>query len=413
MPWAVRFEDVTKQYVGEMRHWHLRHDLVRFGRKILSQLQGQSKEPERRTALDHVSFDVREGEAFALVGPNGAGKSTALKLLTRISHPTGGRIRVRGRIGALIEVGSGIHPELTGRENIWLYGRILGMSRREISRRFDVIVDFAELGHVLDVPVKMYSTGMQLRLGFSIASHLDPDIFVVDEVLAVGDASFQVKCKERMLELLKGGKTLLFVSHDLAAVETICNRGLYLLDGKIQFIGDVHDVVRTYLGWVDARYQERMRRGINPASSPALKIERITFCDEAGIEQAAFRTGDTVEIRIDVTAALPIEQPLFSLGISDGRPGTLILCPMPVDAHAPEILIGPRTVSCRINRLPLLPRVYQAWCSVRSGRGDQEILDWQVVGAFQVAAGPTGNGWAAMSDQYSDAPIHAEYEWQW
>lgn len=413
MTWAVRFEDVTKQYIGEMRHWHLRHDLVRIGRKILSQLQGQVREPEKRTALDHVSFEVQEGEAFALVGPNGAGKSTALKLLTRISHPTRGRIRLRGRIGALIEVGSGIHPELTGRENIWLYGRILGMSRREIARRFDVIVDFAELPHVLDIPVKMYSTGMQLRLGFSIASHLDPDIFVVDEVLAVGDASFQVKCKERMLELLKSGKTLLFVSHDLTAVETICSRGLYLLDGKVQMIGDVNDVVRTYLGWVDARYQERMRREIVPSSSSALTIENISFHDEAGIEQAAFRTGETVEIRLEVTASLPIERPIFSLGISDGRPGTLILCPMPVDAQAPEVLLGPRTVSCRINRLPLLPRVYQAWCSVRSSRTEQDVFDWQVVGAFQVAEGPAGNGWAPASHIHTDAPIHTEYEWQW
>src|SRR5437588_11822684 len=222
MAWAVKFEDVSKRYRRrDARYASLRDDLALVGRRALSFLRHTPLEPKGTFALDHVSFEVQEGEAFAVIGPNGAGKTTALKLLTRISYPTGGRIRVRGRVGALIEVGSGIHPELTGRENIWLYGRIMGMSRQDIAARFDEIVDFSELSHVLDKSVKMYSSGMQLRLGFAIASHLDPDIFVVDEALAVGDAGFQAKCVDRMTHLVTEGRTLRLVWHTLSAVRAM------------------------------------------------------------------------------------------------------------------------------------------------------------------------------------------------
>src|SRR5438552_504918 len=194
---AVSFEHVTKRYSrGGSRYASLRYDLADGRRRLGQRLRGGRPEPRGTLALEDVSFEVQEGESFALIGPNGAGKTTALKLISRISYPTAGRVRVRGRVGALIEVGSGVHPELTGRENIRLFGQILGMSRADIRRRFDEIVEFAELEDVLDTPVKMYSSGMQLRLGFAIAAHLDPDIFVVDEALAVGDAGFQAKFVE-------------------------------------------------------------------------------------------------------------------------------------------------------------------------------------------------------------------------
>ena len=178
MTWAVKFENVSKRYSrrGGISYASLRDDLTQLGRRAVALLRGSVAESQGTQAIQDISFEIGEGEAFAIIGPNGAGKTTALKLLTRISYPTAGRIHVRGRVGALIEIGSGIHPELTGRENIWLYGRIMGMSRPDIARRFEDIVDFSELGHVLDSPVKMYSTGMQLRLGFAIASHLDPDM---------------------------------------------------------------------------------------------------------------------------------------------------------------------------------------------------------------------------------------------
>ncbi len=415
MTWAVRFEDVSKRFHGGgPRRASLREDLTGLGRKALGALSGRAAEPGGILALDRVSFQVEAGESFALIGPNGAGKSTALKLLARISHPTGGRVRLRGRVGALIEVGTGIHPELTGRENIWLFGRIMGMSAREIKRRFFDIVEFAELGHVLDLPSKMYSSGMQLRLGFAIASHLEPDIFVVDEALAVGDAGFQAKCVERMTTLLGEGRTLLFVSHNLSAVEAICRRGLFLLDGRIETLGNTDDVLRRYLNWVDTRQLERIGREVQSRPSRLLQIERVAFHDAAGAERSVFRTGEDIEIRLTVAAQARIVRPFFSLGITDGRPGSLILCSMLVDGHVPDALEGVCTLACRIRKIPLLPRVYQVWCSVRSSHAYGDVFDGQIVGAFRVAEAPSGlNGPGAIAHTTADAPIFADYAWHW
>jgi ABC-type polysaccharide/polyol phosphate transport system ATPase subunit len=415
MTWAIRFEDISKRYRGGQRGYpSLRSDLTRLARRVLTPLRPAEK-PSGWLALDHLSFEVPQGEAFAIIGPNGAGKTTTLKMLTRISHPTSGRLRVRGRVGALIEVGSGVHPELTGRENIWLYGRIIGMSRPEIARRFDDIVDFAELSESIDMPVKMYSSGMQLRLGFAVASHIDPDIFVVDEALAVGDAGFQVKCIERMTRLVSEGRTLVFVSHNLSAVETICPRGLFLLDGRIEAIGEAREVLRRYLDWVDTRQQARIERKRQFQSRPSkfLTVDRVSFHDGRGQERAAFRTGETVEIRLMVSTHVPVRRPYFEIGISDGRPGNLILCSMLADGHVVEVVEGPTTVTCRIPQLPLLPRVYQIWCSVRSHLAQGELFDWQLVGAFRVADGPAWlKGPGAIAHTGTEAPIHTDYTWR-
>jgi homopolymeric O-antigen transport system ATP-binding protein len=413
--WAVRFEDVSKEYFwGGPQYATLRDELARLGRRVRTLWRREASPRSGRTALDHVSFEVEEGETYALIGPNGAGKTTALKLLARISSPTSGRVRFRGRIGALIEIGAGIHLELTGRENIWLYGRIAGMSRQVIARRFDEIVDFAELSHALDVPVKMYSSGMQMRLGFAIASHIDPDIFLVDEALSVGDTGFQAKCVERINKLVGEGKTLLFVSHSLSMVEAICRRGLFLLDGRMAAEGQIHDVLRPYLDWIDAYHQQRFAKLPRESSSGAPAIERVTFLDSSGAERTAFRTGEDIEVRLTLHARQPIIRPIFSLGIADERPGNLILCSTPANGAAPDRLEGSAVVSCRIRRLPLLPRVYQVRCSVRNGHDRGDLHEWQAVGALRVAEEDGhSNGSAAISVLRTDAPIHAEYEWKW
>ena len=198
-------------------------------------------------SLRDVSFSVRDGEALGIIGRNGAGKSTILKLITRITTPTQGRSRTRGRVAALLEVGTGFHPELTGRENIYLNGAILGMSRRDISRVFDDIVEFSGVQRFLDTPVKRYSSGMGLRLGFAVAAHLDPDILVVDEILAVGDAEFQRKCLGRMEEAEKEGRTLVFVSHDLDSLSQLCSRAIWLEAGRIRQAGESGELIRDYL----------------------------------------------------------------------------------------------------------------------------------------------------------------------
>jgi len=319
---------------------------------------------------------------------------------------------VRGRVGALIEVGSGVHPELTARENIWLYGRILGMSKAEVRRRFDEIVEFAELAHALDTPVKMYSSGMQLRLGFAIASHLDPDVFVVDEALAVGDAGFQAKCVERMTKLVREGRTLLFVSHNLSAVEAICRRGLFLLDGREKTAGDARSVLRTYLDWVDSAHQLRLAAGPEPRSSRYLALERLTCHGADGVERYAFRTGEDVELRLHFRASRPVTCPYVSIGITDGRPGTLVLCSMLVDGGAPEKLEGETIVSCRLHSMPLLPRVYQLWCSVRSERAYGDLFDWQPVGAFRVSEADGLVGPVAQAHASTDGPVYVRHEWR-
>src|SRR5216684_3695267 len=197
-------------------------------------------------ALRNVSFRVNEGEALGIVGHNGAGKTTIMKILSGITTPTSGEITIRGRLAALVEVGSGFHPELTGRENIFLHGAMLGMRRAEIARKMSSIVEFAGVGQYIDVPVKRYSSGMYVRLGFSIAAHLDPDILLLDEVLAVGDAAFQSKCLERVNDLRRSGKTILFISHDLGAVERLCDRVLLMQRGEVIASGSPAEVIDQY-----------------------------------------------------------------------------------------------------------------------------------------------------------------------
>jgi lipopolysaccharide transport system ATP-binding protein len=250
---AIRAQGLSKRYsLGGPANTHsyrtLRQalvDLAAAPARRLRRLRGETA--EAIWALKDVSFEVPAGEAVGIVGRNGAGKSTLLKILCRITHPTSGRAEIRGRAGSLLEVGTGFHPELSGRENVYLNGAILGMRRREIDRRFDEIVAFAELERFIDTPVRHYSTGMYMRLAFAVAAHLDPEILLVDEVLAVGDASFQRRCLGRMREVAQGGRTVLFVSHNMVAVKTLCQRALLIADGRVAMDGPASAVVDRYL----------------------------------------------------------------------------------------------------------------------------------------------------------------------
>jgi lipopolysaccharide transport system ATP-binding protein len=413
MSYAIRFEGVSKRYLhGGPRYASFRGDLAEGTRRLKARMRGQMLEPRGRLALDDVTFDIPLGDSYALVGPNGAGKTTGLKLVSRISYPTGGRIRVRGRVGALIEVGSGVHPELTARENIWLYGQILGMSRREIRDRFDQIVDFAELAHALDTPVKMYSWGMQVRLGFGIASHLDPEIFLVDEALAVGDAIFQAKCVERMNKLVAEGRTLLFVSHDLAAVETVCRHGVFILNGKVHIEGEIGDVIRSYLDWVDTTHQAQLTEEMILSPSRFLELQSVTCHGTDGAERYAFQTGEDLEVRVKFRALRELRRPQVSIGITDGRAGSLIMCSMIADGGAPERVDGEAVISCVLENIPLLPRVYQLWCSVTSEAGAGDVFDWQPVGAFRIAGAPGTGGREARGHGSIDGPVGVAHRWR-
>jgi lipopolysaccharide transport system ATP-binding protein len=237
---------------------------------------GRSDRREAFWALDNVTFEVGPGQAIGIIGRNGAGKSTLLKILSRITRPTTGRVALRGRVGSLLEVGTGFHPELSGRENVYLNGSILGMSRREIGRKFDQIVAFADIEKFLDTPVKRYSSGMYVRLAFAVAAHLEPEILVVDEVLAVGDAAFQKKCLGKMEDVAQHGRTVLFVSHTMPAVTQLCTRALWLDRGRIVRTGPSNDVVREYLSEEIAQVAER--RWSYPGDAPGDDRVRLLGC---------------------------------------------------------------------------------------------------------------------------------------
>ena len=248
-------------------------------------------------ALKDVNFEVKQGERVAIVGRNGAGKSTLLKILSRITEPTEGRIKIKGRVASLLEVGTGFHPELTGRENIYLNGSILGMSRNDIRARFDEIVAFADIGRFLDTPVKRYSSGMYVRLAFAVAAHVEPDVLLVDEVLAVGDAAFQKRCLERMGQSTQEGRTVLFVSHNMPAVTQLCDRGIWIHGGEVRKTGDSEEVVKAYLSAGSDNVCEREWR--YPGDAPGDDAIRMLGCKVR-------QNGDVVSI-VDINRSCAIE----------------------------------------------------------------------------------------------------------
>ena len=287
---ALHVETVSKRFVRGERHDTLRDLIPSTFAKLTGRSHSRSTAKNEFWALRDVNFDLCRGEAFGIIGANGAGKSTILKLITSIMEPTAGRIDVRGRLSALIEVGAGFHPDLTGRENIYLNGTILGMNRTEIARKFDAIVEFSGLPDFIDTPVKRYSTGMYARLGFSVAAHVDPDILIVDEVLSVGDMAFQNRCLERMNEIIRGGSTVVFVSHNLQAIAELCPRAVLLEAGRVATIGPSQETIKTYLERAELARCSR---------ASDLFVSYVNVRGAYG-EQVSFESGDKVWVDVEV-----------------------------------------------------------------------------------------------------------------
>ena len=308
---ALRMEQVYKKFLKGETYNSLRDLVPAFTGKMF---RGELDEKDAREfwALRDISFEVKHGEAFGIVGHNGAGKSTALKILSRIMKPTKGRMVVNGRLSALIEVSAGFHPDLTGRENIFLNGTILGMRKREIASKLDQIVAFSGLEEFIDTPVKRYSSGMYARLGFSIAAHVDPEVLIVDEVLSVGDFVFQQKCMERMREIIDRGTTVLFVSHNLKSVAELCDRAVLLEHGKAVAIGPTDSIVR--------RYRNDEPRPSGGREDQPVYISQVKVRDTAG-ERCQFESGQTAWVDIEVTAREPVEKLAVLLWIKDENPG--------------------------------------------------------------------------------------------
>jgi ABC-type polysaccharide/polyol phosphate transport system ATPase subunit len=308
-------------------------------------------------ALRDVSFDVYHGETFGLIGENGSGKSTMLKCLTRILPPTSGTCQVTGKVSALLELGAGFHPELSGRENVFLNGAILGMGQKELHRRFDEIVDFAGIGAFIDEPVKNYSSGMYVRLGFSVAINVEPDVLLVDEVLAVGDEAFQRKCNEKFSELRKAGKTIVLVSHSMGSVQALCDRVAWFEHGRLVDVGTPRDISDRYVGTVqtDRTVDEE---GKPRWGSGEARIVGATLLDPSGHETTYPRCGDAMTLRIEWEADEPVERPVFAFLVRDLE-GRVITGPNGYDGDCvPERLAERGTVEVVFDRLTLLPGTY-------------------------------------------------------
>ena len=284
----VRFDDVSKRY-------RVRHASRRAGR-------GE----QEFWAVRNLRFDVQHGETVGVIGHNGAGKSTILKLLSRITAPTTGTITLNGRLAALIEVGSGFHPELTGRENIFLSGSILGMKRREIAEKLERIIDFSGVEQFIDMPVKWYSSGMFVRLGFSVAAHLEADILLVDEVLAVGDAAFHIRCYERIGELRRAGTTMVFISHDLGSIEKLSDRVMLMDHGRLVASGAPRDIVREYQQLVAATYVSEVAGAGVPSGTGMARINDVRFLQPDGQECLSTCTGDPVRALVEIDVTSPV-----------------------------------------------------------------------------------------------------------
>lgn len=326
----IRFERVSKQYQLGSGNTSLR-EAVTGSIKQLSGTSSQEKKSKKSFwALDDVSFDLKRGDALGLLGPNGAGKTTILKILAKITRPTSGKVDVKGRVSALIELGAGFHPDLSGRENIYLNGAILGLSRREISRAFDRIVDFSGLEKFIDTPVKRYSSGMYVRLGFSVAAHIEPDVLLVDEVLAVGDTQFRQKCARRIEELRKLGTTIVFVAHNLYLMKSICDTAIYMNHGRIQAFGDTIEAISAYESWMfKNQVAEQSRKHFDkqdPSASSLINLAAVEIRTLNGPVRDEFNHGDAVEIRVYYQTEKPIYQPNLVLFItrSDGTPCSMI-----------------------------------------------------------------------------------------
>ena len=291
---AVRVENVFKKFSLGEKHDSLRDLIPALTKRTAKRLVSGALAPKEFWALNDVSFDIKRGETVGIVGHNGAGKSTILKHLSGVLQPTTGKVNINGRLAALIEVGAGFHQDLTGRENIFLNGTILGMSRAQIRSRFDEIVDFSGLERFLDTPVKRYSSGMYARLGFSVAAHLEPDILVIDEVLSVGDAIFQAKGLAKMRSIAQSGATVIFVSHNLKSVADLCDRSLLMEKGRLLHDGPTSDVL--------VRYMETLRESRPLSGSGAVRVGTVSFNSGAG-KRADFEPGESANFVFDITAS--------------------------------------------------------------------------------------------------------------
>jgi ABC-type polysaccharide/polyol phosphate transport system, ATPase component len=412
---AISVENLSKRYIiGHQRDARdgLRHALEDAFRNPFKWLLNRKKQitatREEFWALKQVSFTINDGDVVGVIGRNGAGKSTLLKVLSRITEPTEGRVRIKGRVASLLEVGTGFHQELTGRENIFLNGAILGMTKAEIKRKFDEIVAFSEIEKFLDTPVKRYSSGMYVRLAFAVAAHLEPEILIVDEVLAVGDAQFQKKCLGKMKNVATEGRTVLFVSHNMAAVSSLCGTAVWLKDGKLNSMGPTRQIMDKYL----TSSSEAEKPVLETSEIPRIgdfgrriKIEKLEWLTELPIQN-----GERLRTRIHFQALQDVEDVSVGLGFSTLEGVRLLSYDTDFqDGYRPSLKKGTRwTAEMSISSLPLAPGIYSIDIGSRSG--DSFGLDYLPnVCQMEISIGKN----TPSSIVRDGAGVRLTSEWKW
>ena len=420
---AVEAEGLSKLYkLGQRESYSTLRDVLGRVTSMPSRMLGRGRDAATREkpqgsfwALRDVSFDVRHGDVLGVIGRNGAGKSTLLKVLTRITQPTEGRAEIHGRAGSLLEVGTGFHPELTGRENVYLNGSILGMKKHEIETKFDGIVEFSEIERFLDTPVKRYSSGMYVRLAFAVAAYMEPEILIVDEVLAVGDVAFQKKCLGKMGDAASSGTTVLLVSHNMAAIESLCSRAMLLEKGRLHHIGETAEVVEEYLSLVSTVASRDLADRSDRQGDGRLRFERIGFRSNDGEQYSDMaQCGRDLEFRADFTSDGDLRNVNASMAVYAPSGQCLIVLDSDMAGFKIDPVPTQGSLSCRIPRLPLAPGQYYLNIFCTAGG---EIVDWvQNAAEFTVEAGdffgsgklpPAGHGGLLVEQQWSCCDVPA------
>ena len=412
---SIQLEHVTKRYrTGRSR------TLVDLVASSFDGLRGRTTEVHSTSrgkidstisAMRDVSFDVRKGAGLGVIGRNGAGKTTLLKLISRVTWPTSGSVRVDGHAVSLIELGAGFHPELTGRENVYLGGGLFGLTRKEIDRHFDDIVKFADVERLIDTPMKRYSSGLYARLGFSVAIHSRPDIVLVDEVLSVGDAAFRRRALEALRRLISEGKTVLFISHDMWNVRRLCSEILWMEDGQVRAYGAAGEIAERYMNEINLEALANQATALQShrGGTGEVRYTSVDLVDDAGQPTGMLAAGDTLVVRASYRANQRVEQPVFQVAIVDVDTGLVITTATSQPGFIAGAVEGEGVVRCRFPKLPLRPRQYVLRLTITD---QHQLASFDVVSAGpRFAVTGSGGGVESLADE-EDGLVSLPYDFE-
>ena len=409
---VIKVENLSKKYTisqgRKAKYNTLRDTIAANTQSAIAKIARRSKNPSSRDfwALKDVNFEVNQGDRLGIIGHNGSGKSTLLKILSRITEPSKGRIKLRGRIASLLEVGTGFHPELTGRENVFLNGAILGMSKTEIKRKFDEIVDFAGVEEFLDLPVKRYSSGMYVRLAFAVAAHLETEILIVDEVLAVGDVQFQQKCLGKMQHAGQEGKTVLFVSHNMSIMQNLCNRGVFLQQGRVIADTTIERAIGSYFESIEQATGDNLLERQDRTGKGQMQLAQIKIFDESRTS-STLTTGSSVEFSFEITRLLPRSSCVFTIYDRFGVAISSFNSQQRSDRDAIDTSLGTKFI-CRLEQLPLMPGRYSLNVLIKADGVVQDRLE--AAAMFRVEPGTVGGRSVVLKNNRSKICI--PHVWQ-